>query len=145
MSPTNALNRVQDLASALVQPVSAMAERRGKTSRSNNVITPLDVQLGITNIAPDKLNLTATALPTPELSFSLGMDRTMNRTVRTGTTVTERTKGRTLFDATVASNRWIDDFVNHRGISAEQRNPNAGLRINLAAATVAVSRPLSNL
>lgn len=74
---------------------------KGTTSRANNITTPLDVQLGITNIAPDKLNLTATATPTPELSFSLGMDKTMNRTVRTGTTVTERTKGRTLFDATV--------------------------------------------
>ncbi|WP_185964985.1 TonB-dependent receptor [Glacieibacterium frigidum] len=74
---------------------------KGVTSRSNNVTTPLDVQLGITNIAPEKLNLTATVLPMDDLSFSLGMDKTMDRTVRTGTTVTERTKGRTLFDATV--------------------------------------------
>lgn len=73
---------------------------KGMTSRANNVTTPLDVQLGITNIAPDKLNLTATVLPTPALSFSLGMDKTMDRTVRTGSVVTERTKGRTLFDAT---------------------------------------------
>ncbi|MBA3676858.1 MAG: TonB-dependent receptor [Sphingosinicella sp.] len=73
---------------------------KGMTTRANNVITPLDVQLGITNIAPDKLNLTATVLPTPDLSFSLGMDQTMDRTVRTGTVVTEQTKGRTLFDAT---------------------------------------------
>lgn len=73
---------------------------KGMTSRANNVTTPLDVQLGITNIAPDKLNLTATVLPTPALSFSFGMDKTMDRTVRTGTVVTEQTKGRTLFDAT---------------------------------------------
>lgn len=73
---------------------------KGLTSRKNNVTTPLDVQLGITNIAPDKLNLTTTVLPTSDLSFSLGMDRTMDRAVRTGDVVTERTKGRTLFDAT---------------------------------------------
>lgn len=73
---------------------------KGMTSRSNNVTTPLDVQLGIVNIAPDKLNLTATVIPTPDLLLSLGMDRTMNRAVRTGTVVTERTQGRTLFDAT---------------------------------------------
>lgn len=74
---------------------------KGMTSRSNNVTTPLDVQLGITNIAPEKLNLTATVLPIDDLSFSIGMDKTMDRTVRTGSVVTERTKGRTLFDATV--------------------------------------------
>jgi iron complex outermembrane receptor protein len=73
---------------------------KGVTTRSNNITTPLDVQQGITNIAPDKLNLTTTVLPTPDLSFSLGMDRTMDRAVRTGDVVTERTKGRTLFDAT---------------------------------------------
>jgi iron complex outermembrane receptor protein len=73
---------------------------KGMTSRANNITEPLDVQLGITNIAPDKLNLTATVLPTPELSFSFGLDQTANRTVRTGNTVTERTRGRTLFDAT---------------------------------------------
>lgn len=71
---------------------------KGMTTRANNVTTPLDVQLGITNIAPDKLNLSTTVSPTPNASISFGMDRLMGRTVRTNNTVTERTTGRTLFD-----------------------------------------------
>jgi len=72
----------------------------GKTTRANNVAEPLDVQLGIVNIAPDKLNLTATVTPTPDASVSLGMDKLFDRTVRTNGVVTERTTGRTLFDLT---------------------------------------------
>jgi len=73
---------------------------KGKTTAANNVLTPLDVTLGIVNIAPDKLNLTATWLPTPDASISLGMDRLFGRTINEGTPRFERTTGRTLFDLT---------------------------------------------
>ncbi|MFC3579264.1 TonB-dependent receptor [Sphingomonas hylomeconis] len=89
---------------------------KGMTSAGNNVTRPLNVQLGITNIAPDKLNLTATVLPTPESSLSVGMDTTMDRTVRTGSVVTERTQGRTLFDATA---RYKIDGVGTVSLGAE--------------------------
>lgn len=69
---------------------------KGFTTRANNVIEPVDVQLGIVNISPDKLNLTATWMPVPEASISLGMDKLMGRTTNTG----ETTTGRTLFDLT---------------------------------------------
>ncbi|HEU0043971.1 TonB-dependent receptor [Sphingomonas sp.] len=101
-------------ATAELRPVSWLrlnalySHVKGMTSAANNITEPLNVQLGITNIAPDKLNLTATVMPTPALAFSLGMDQTMDRTVRTGAVVTERTKGRTLFDATVRYK--IDDL-----------------------------------
>jgi iron complex outermembrane receptor protein len=89
---------------------------KGMTSRANNVTKPLDVQLGITNIAPDKFNLTTTVMPTTDLSFSVGMDRTMDRTVRTASVVTERTEGRTLFDATA---RYKIDGVGTVSLGAE--------------------------
>ncbi|BBB14544.1 TonB-dependent receptor [Sphingopyxis sp. FD7] len=68
----------------------------GFTTRANNVVEPVDVQLGIVNISPDKLNLTATWMPVPEASISLGMDKLMGRTTNAG----ETTTGRTLFDLT---------------------------------------------
>ena len=40
-------------------------------------------------------------------------------------------------DAPVASKRWIGDFVNHLGMNADQRNPNAGLKISLGTAVAA--------
>ncbi|MEO6581510.1 MAG: TonB-dependent receptor [Sphingomicrobium sp.] len=69
---------------------------KGFTTSGNNVVTPINVQLGIVNISPDKLNLTGTWIPTPDASISLGMDRLMGRRTNTG----ERTTGRTLFDMT---------------------------------------------
>lgn len=91
---------------AEVRPVSQLrfnavySSLEGYTSPANFQNRPLNVQLGIVNIAPDKLNLSATWTPTEEVSLSFGMDKTFDRTVRTGQTVTERTTGRTLFDLT---------------------------------------------
>jgi iron complex outermembrane recepter protein len=91
---------------AEVRPVSQLrlnavySSLEGYTSPANFQNRPLNVQLGITNIAPDKLNLSATWTPTDAVSLSFGMDKTFDRTVRTGQTVTERTTGRTLFDLT---------------------------------------------
>lgn len=69
---------------------------KGFTTRANNVDTPVDVELGIVNISPDKFGLTATWLPTPDASISLSMDKMMDRETNQG----ERTTGRTLFDLT---------------------------------------------
>lgn len=69
---------------------------KGFTTRANNVVDPVDVELGIVNISPDKLNLTATWLPTPDASISFGMDKLMDRETNQG----ERTTGRVLFDLT---------------------------------------------
>ena len=73
---------------------------KGKTTAANNVVTPVSTPLGITNIPLDKLNLTATVMPTTDLSLSLGMDNTFSRTLA-GSSPPENIKGRTLFDATV--------------------------------------------
>jgi iron complex outermembrane receptor protein len=70
---------------------------KGKTTAGNNITTPIDTPMGIVNIAPDKLNLTATWLPTPDASISLGMDRLFARSLPE---INERTTGRTLFDLT---------------------------------------------
>lgn len=91
---------------AEIRPISQLrfnavySALEGYTSPANFQSRPLNVQLGIVNIAPDKLNLSATWTPTDDISLSFGMDKTFDRTVRTGTTVTERTTGRTLFDLT---------------------------------------------
>jgi len=91
-------------ATAEIRPMDAFrftavySHVKGKTSAGNNIEKPLDVTLGIVNIAPDKLNLTATWLPTPDSSISLGMDRLFDRSINEGTSRAERTTGRTLFD-----------------------------------------------
>lgn len=73
---------------------------KGKTTAANNVDTPVSTPLGITNIPLDKLNLTATVMPTTDFSVSVGMDNTKGRT-QAGSSPPENIKGRTLFDATV--------------------------------------------
>lgn len=73
---------------------------KGKTTAANNITSPLDVTLGIVNIAPDKLNVIGTWSPLPEASVSLGMNMLMDRSINEGTPNAERTTGRTLFDLT---------------------------------------------
>jgi iron complex outermembrane receptor protein len=72
---------------------------KGRTTAANNVTSPIKTPLGITNIPLDKLVLSATVSPTPELSFSLGMDKTFDRR-QTGSSPPENIQGRTLFDLT---------------------------------------------
>ena len=72
---------------------------KGRTTAANNVVSPVATPLGITNIPLDKMVLTTTVSPIPDLSFSLGMDKTWNRR-QTGSSPPENIKGRTLFDLT---------------------------------------------
>lgn len=72
---------------------------KGRTTAGNNIVTPLNTPLGITNIPLDKLNMTAAFSPTDEFSFSLTMDKTFGRQ-QTASAPPENIKGRTLFDLT---------------------------------------------
>lgn len=72
---------------------------KGRTTAANNVDTPVATPLGITNIPLDKLNLTATVMPTQDFSLSLGMDNTFDRTEPLASPP-DNIKGRTLFDLT---------------------------------------------
>ena len=73
---------------------------QGRTTAANNVETPVSTPLGITNIPLDKLNLSATVAPVRDLSFSIGMDTTFDRT-QAGSSPPENIRGRTLIDASV--------------------------------------------
>jgi iron complex outermembrane receptor protein len=73
---------------------------KGKTTAANNVTKPLDVTLGIVNIAPDKLNVITTWSPLPQASLSFGVDHLFDRSINEGKANAERTTGRTLFDLT---------------------------------------------
>lgn len=109
-------------ATAEIRPTSTLrvnavySHVNGKTSRANNVVEPLDVTLGIVNIAPDKLNTTITWSPIEAASLSLGMDKTFTRTINEGTALRERTTGRTLFDLTA---RYRVDGVGTVSLGAE--------------------------
>lgn len=72
---------------------------KGRTTAANNVLTPVETPLGITNIPLDKLNLSATVMPADGLSLTLGADTTFDRK-QTGSSPAEDIKGRTLFDLT---------------------------------------------
>lgn len=72
----------------------------GRTTRANNVTSPLDVELGVVNIAPDKLNIIGTWAPLPVAALSLGMNHLFDRSINEGKPNEERTTGRTLFDMT---------------------------------------------
>lgn len=73
----------------------------GKTSAANNVTEPLDVRLGMLNIAPDKANGQISWQYTPEGSVSLGVTSFFNRNINIGRgALEEHTKGYTLFDLT---------------------------------------------
>lgn len=68
----------------------------GKTTKANGITSPLDVQLGILNIAPDKLNGQVSWQFNKQGSVSLGASRLFGRDLGT---IKEHTKGYTLFDA----------------------------------------------
>ncbi len=72
---------------------------KGRTTSANNVLTPVETPLGITNIPLDKLVMSGTVSPSDALSFSLGMDKTFDR-AQTGSSPPENIEGRTLFDLT---------------------------------------------
>lgn len=68
----------------------------GKTTKANGITSPLNVQLGILNIAPDKLNGQISWQFNKQGSVSLGASRLFGRDLNT---INEHTKGYTLFDA----------------------------------------------
>ncbi|QNA86352.1 TonB-dependent receptor [Sphingomonas sp. So64.6b] len=72
----------------------------GKTSAANGVTDPLDVTLGVLNIAPDKANGQISWQFTPEGSISFGATSLFSRNINKGKSTEEHTKGYTLFDAT---------------------------------------------
>ncbi|PKP65792.1 MAG: TonB-dependent receptor [Alphaproteobacteria bacterium HGW-Alphaproteobacteria-7] len=72
---------------------------KGRTTSGNNVLTPVETPLGITNIPLDKLVVSGTFTPTDALSFTIGMDTTFDR-AQAGSSPPEDIEGRTLFDLT---------------------------------------------
>ena len=68
----------------------------GKTTAANGITSPLNVQLGILNIAPDKLNGQISWQFNKQGAVSLGASRLFGRDL---STINEHTKGYTLFDA----------------------------------------------
>lgn len=88
---------------------------KGRTSAGNNITTPVETPLGITNIPLDKLNLSATVSPTGPFSLSVGMDTTFDR-AQTGSAPPENIRGRTLFDLTA---RYKVDGVGTIALGAE--------------------------
>ncbi|MBS0479629.1 MAG: TonB-dependent receptor [Proteobacteria bacterium] len=71
----------------------------GKTSSANGVTSPLKTQLGVLNIAPDKLNGQVAWQFIPQGSISLGVTNYFDRDL---STINEHTKGYTLFDMTAS-------------------------------------------
>ena len=71
----------------------------GKTSAANNVTSPVETPLGVLNLSPDKMNLTAAWQFTPRGSVSLGSSTYFNRGLPQ---ISERTKGYTLIDGTLS-------------------------------------------
>ena len=88
----------------------------GKTTAANNITEPLDVSLGVVNIAPDKLNASVTWTPDDRASISFGMDHLFNRHINVGKSTFERTTGRVLFDLTA---RYRVDGVGTVSLGAE--------------------------
>ena len=59
---------------------------------------PLDRQMGVLDISPDKINLSGTWKPTSQSSLTLGATRLMSREINIGLAGEERTRGYTLAD-----------------------------------------------
>ena len=71
----------------------------GKTTRANNIVSPLDVTLGTVNISPDKLNGSIEWRFVPDGSVTFGVTSILSRHINEGRPgLEERTKGYTLFD-----------------------------------------------
>lgn len=69
---------------------------RGKTWFTTN--GPLDKDLGVLDINPDKVGLSVTWKPTAQLDMTLGSTTLLSRDLNEGTPSEEHTKGYTLFD-----------------------------------------------
>ena len=59
---------------------------------------PLDRQMGVLDISPDKINVSGTWKPTSQSSLTLGATRLMSRDINIGLSGEERTRGYTLAD-----------------------------------------------
>jgi len=76
---------------------SALYSRiRGKTQFVAN--GPLDKDLGVLDVNPDKLGLSGTWTPNPQTSVTLGATQLMSRDLNVGKSGEEHTKGYTLYD-----------------------------------------------
>ncbi len=76
---------------------SALYSRiRGKTQFVAN--GPLDKDLGVLDVNPDKLGLSGTWSPNPQTSVTLGATQLMSRDLNVGKSGEEHTKGYTLYD-----------------------------------------------
>ena len=90
---------------AEVRPVSSVRVNAlyshvlGKTTAANGITKPLDVTLGMLNIAPDKANGTIAWQFDHNGSVSLGVSHYFDRNINIGKPTEEHTKGYTLFDA----------------------------------------------
>ena len=73
---------------------------RGTTTAANNPSGPLNVDLGVTNISPDKLNASVEWNLMPNASVILGATTLVGRTINQGTSAAEHTYGYTLYDLT---------------------------------------------
>jgi len=68
----------------------------GKTWFTTN--GPLDKEMGVLDINPDKIGLSVTWKPTAQLDMTLGSTTLLSRDLNEGTSAEEHTKGYTLFD-----------------------------------------------
>ena len=73
---------------------------RGKTSFTTSGLgdKPLDKDMGVLDINPDKIGLSVTWKPTPKADVTLGSTTLRSRDLNVGTPAEEHTKGYTLFD-----------------------------------------------
>lgn len=59
---------------------------------------PLDRQMGVLDISPDKVNVSGTWKPTAQTSLTLGATKLLSRDINVGRSDEEHTRGYTLFD-----------------------------------------------
>lgn len=77
------------------------AEVEGWTTPANNPNGPLDVQMGVVNISPDKYSGSLQWNFAPQWSATLGFLATVGRDINEGRSGEEHTNGYTLYDLTV--------------------------------------------
>jgi iron complex outermembrane receptor protein len=62
---------------------------------------PLDKQMGVLDVSPDKINVSGTWKPTSQSSVTLGATKLRSRDINIGLSGEEHTKGYTLFDLSI--------------------------------------------
>jgi iron complex outermembrane receptor protein len=72
----------------------------GKTTAASNPNGPLNIEMGVANISPDKLSGSVEWTFLPNANVTLGATSLIGRDINQGTTVAEHTYGYTLYDLT---------------------------------------------